>query len=364
MEDQATQLRRLVEGKNVKLDIPEIQPVPPIEPLPSRQAVATNDMPHFDYDMQPVPSIENPFKGIDDEVKTVDNLLWEQEQSSVEPTISVASVPAYSRGSARTIAITSGKGGVGKTSLAVNLAVAMGLEGQRVLIIDADLGMANVDILLGTSSKHTLMDLLKADVRLEDVIIHGPYGVSYISGGSGMEHANELTEYQKSILFSKLAGCDEWADIILVDTGAGIGKNVLDFVLSADEVLLLTTPEPTAITDAYAMMKAYNQLSQRNNVKVIVNRVYDEEESKEVISNLTRAAKKFLKMRVECIGYICDDRSMLQSVRKQTPLLSSQPNSVAAKCIKTVASNIVNGKHERIRLGWQGFLKKFFSFVR
>lgn len=364
MEDQATQLRRLVEGKNVKLDIPEMQPVPPIDPLPSRQGAATESVPHFDQGMLPVPNIENPFIGNDDGKNITGNQLWGQEQSSVDSAVSVASVPAYSRGAARTIAITSGKGGVGKTSLAVNLAVAMGLEGQRVLIIDADLGMANVDILLGTSSQHTLMDLLKDDVRLEDVIIHGPYGVSYISGGSGMEHANELTEAQKRILFSKLAGCDEWADIILVDTGAGIGKNVLDFVLSADEVLLLTTPEPTAITDAYAMMKAYNQLSKRNNVKVIVNRVYDEDESKEVIGNLTHAAKKFLKMRVESIGYICDDRSMLQSVRKQTPLLSTKPNSVAAKCIKTVANNIINGKHDRIRLGWQGFLKKFFGFVR
>ena len=169
-----------------------------------------------------------------------------------------ASVPLP--GGARVIAVTSGKGGVGKTNLTVNLAIALGKKGKRVIVVDADLGTANVDVLLGTSSRNTLLSLAREDVQLEDVLIRGPYGVSYISGGSGMEHAGELTVMQRQMIFSKLAACDEWADIILVDTGAGVGRNVLDFIMASDEVLLVITPEPTALTDGYAVLKSYHQL--------------------------------------------------------------------------------------------------------
>lgn len=335
MEDQAAQLRRLVEGKNINIAPKPISPVQESAVKPVEEVIA-----------KPVEEI----------------IVKPASLKQVGVPRSAAELTAYSRGTARTIAITSGKGGVGKTSLSVNLAIAMGLEGKRVVIIDADLGMANVDILLNTESKHSMMDLLKEDVSLDEVIQRGPYGVSYISGGSGMEHAGELTEGQRATLFRKLSACDEWADVILIDTGAGIGRNVQDFITAADEVILLTTPEPTAITDAYAMMKAYSHLSEKKEMKLVVNRVYDEDEGKEVVSNLTRAANKFLKMHMDCIGYIYEDRSMLGSVRKRTPLLSLEPESLAAKCIKNLAENIIKGRHQRVRLGWQGFLRKLFKF--
>lgn len=379
MEDQATQLRKLVEGKNIngQSDQPQIQPVPPVQPIPSLQ----QSQPEIQAvpPIQPVPPVQVPvIQSTMYQTSTSVRIPVYQmpppkesrpteqpaEHPSKDPEIVAAQMSAYSRGRARTIAITSGKGGVGKTSLAVNLAIAMGLEGKRVLIVDADLGMANVDILLGTTSGKNLMDLLKDDVSLEDVILHGPYGVSYISGGSGMEHAVDMTEEQRRRLFSKLMGCDEWADIILVDTGAGIGKTVLDFVAAADETILLTTSEPTAITDAYAMMKAYNRISKRNKMQVLVNRVYDEAESNEVMNNLSRAAQKFLQVQVSSLGYVCDDRAMLNSVRKQVPLLAANPNSVAAKCIRSVARSIINGKQEKVKLGWKGFLKKVLGFAR
>ena len=158
----------------------------------------------------------------------------------------------------RVIAVTSGKGGVGKTNITVNLAIALKQAGQRVLVIDADLGMANVDVVLGSMSKKHLLNLLEKDTELRDVLIDGPYGVRYISGGSGIEKAADFTYEERQRLMQKLTACGQMADIILIDTGAGLGKNVMDFILAADEVLLVTTPEPTALTDAYAVLKAYS----------------------------------------------------------------------------------------------------------
>ena len=146
---------------------------------------------------------------------------------------------AMSTQGTRVLAVTSGKGGVGKTNLTVNLAIALGMAGQRVLVIDADLGMANVDVVLGSMSKKHLLNLLEDQTELEDVLMQGPYGVNYISGGSGIEKAAEFTYEERQLLMHKLAGCGRLADIILIDTGAGLGKNVMDFVLAADEVLLV-----------------------------------------------------------------------------------------------------------------------------
>ena len=261
----------------------------------------------------------------------------------------------------RTIAITSGKGGVGKTNLTVNLAIALGNMGKRVIIIDADMGMANVDILLGTTSRINLMSLLEPDVALEDVLLRGPYGVSYISGGSGMEHAMELTVTEREILFKKLAGCEDWADIILIDTGAGIGNNVLDFISAADEVLLITTPEPTALTDAYAVMKGYSSITEDPNIKLIVNRVIDEPEIREVVGTLSRTAERFLKLSVECLGYIYDDQMMIKSVRQQVPVMASHPDAVSSRCIASIATGLLNGRQEKVKLGWRGFLKRIFK---
>ena len=263
-------------------------------------------------------------------------------------------------GGARVIAVTSGKGGVGKTNLTVNLAIALGKKGKRVIIVDADLGTANVDVLLGTSSRNTLLSLAREDVQLEDVLIRGPYGVSYISGGSGMEHAGELTVMQRQMIFSKLAACDEWADIILVDTGAGVGRNVLDFIMASDEVLLVITPEPTALTDGYAVLKSYRQLEATQPIRLVVNRVYDMVESTETASKLICTAERFLHMELKSLGFVFDDASMMKAVRRQVPLLAAYPDSLAAKCVEAQANSLLSGCPQQVKLGWQGFLRKFF----
>lgn len=265
---------------------------------------------------------------------------------------------------ARIIAVTSGKGGVGKSNLTVNLALAFLAEGKKVLVIDADLGMANIDVLLGTSSKYNLLHLLDDDVVLDDVILKGPYGLRYISGGSGMEQAGEFTPAERTLLEEKLTGCGELADVILIDTGAGIGRNVLDFILAADEVLLVTTPEPTALTDAYAVMKAYSMYAAKPNMRLVVNRVYDESESFEVAEKLRKTAERFLHMQIDSLGAIYEDRNMIQAVRQQKPILQAYPSSIAAQCIKAIARAILYGEKVLIKKGWKSFLQYFLDFTR
>ena len=264
----------------------------------------------------------------------------------------------------RVIAITSGKGGVGKTNLTVNLAIALGKVGKRVLIIDADLGMANVDVVLGSMSRKHLLNLLDEGTELEDVLIEGPYGVRYISGGSGIEKAQDFSFEERQRLMQKLTGCGQIADIVLVDTGAGIGKIVMDFIIAADEVLLVTTPEPTSLTDAYALMKAYSMYAERKNIRLVVNRVYDEHESREVTEKLRQTAEKFLSLPVECLGYVYDDRSVAEAVRKQKPFLAVKPGASASRCIKAMADGLLNGGKMEVKRGWRGFLQQIFNFSR
>ena len=265
---------------------------------------------------------------------------------------------------ARIIAVTSGKGGVGKSNLTVNLALAFLAEGKKTLVIDADLGMANVDVLLGTSSKYNLLNLLDEDVVLDDVILKGPYGLRYISGGSGMEQAGEFTPAERDLLEEKLTGCGELADVILIDTGAGIGRNVLDFILAADEVILVTTPEPTAMTDAYAVMKAYSMYAAKPNMRLVVNRVYDEAEGLEVAEKLRKTAERFLHMEIQFLGAIYEDRTMIRAVRQQKPILEAYPDALAAKCIKAIARSMLYGEKVFVKKGWKSFLQYFLDFTR
>lgn len=282
---------------------------------------------------------------------------------SIEITGAGEKYAAPAKTEARVIAITSGKGGVGKTNLTVNLAIALGKKGQRVIVLDADLGTANVDVLLGTTSRQNLMDLTERDVELEDVLIRGPFGVSYIAGGSGMEHAGELTSLQRQIIFNKLSACDEWADIILVDTGAGVGPNVLDFIMASDEVLLVITPEPTSLTDGYAVLKACRQLGIEQPISLVVNRVFDFLECDDTAKRLSSTADKFLHMNLQTLGYVLEDGNMLRAVRQQMPVMAAYPDALSSKCIEALANCLLTGEKQRVKMGWKGFLRKFFHNV-
>ena len=264
----------------------------------------------------------------------------------------------------RVIAVTSGKGGVGKTNFTVNLAIALREAGSRVLILDADLGMANVDIVLGAASKKFLLNLLEDGIELQDVLVHGPYGIEFIPGGSGIEKAQTLADDERYVLLEKLASVGSLADIILIDTGAGLGKNVMDFILAADEVLLVTTPEPTSLTDAYAVMKAYSRYADQPNMQLVVNRVYDDRESRDVTAKLQQTAERFLHMDVGCLGYLYEDASVMRAVRRQTPFYVAAPNAIASRCIRAMAQGVLYGTPVAVEQGWRGFLQRIFHFSR
>lgn len=288
-----------------------------------------------------------------------------RELAKNRPAQEAAPWPAATLGRhTRVIAVTSGKGGVGKTNFTVNLAIALREAGSRVLILDADLGMANVDIVLGSSSKKYLLSLLEEDKTLADVLVHGPYGVDFIPGGSGIEKAQTLREDERRILLEKLADVGSLADIVLIDTGAGLGKNVMDFILASDEVLLVTTPEPTSLTDAYAVMKAYSRYAEHPSLQLVVNRVYDDRESREVTAKLQQTAERFLQMEVGCLGYLYEDTNVMRSVRRQTPFYVAAPNAMASRCVRAMAQAVLYGTPVTVERGWRGFLQRIFHFSR
>ena len=263
----------------------------------------------------------------------------------------------------RVIAITSGKGGVGKTNLAVNLSVGLQQAGQRVLLIDADIGMANVNLLMGSVANRSLLDLLEDDVELEDVIEESAAGVKYISGVAGVEAAMNINRLEQKKLHRKLARCSELADVIIIDTGAGLNRNVIEFVLAAEEVLLITTPEPTALADAYAVIKAYSTYTDRRNIRLVINRIRDEEECHSVVEKINQTTKKFLNVTIGCLGYIYEDRAVIEAVHKQEPFVIVNEKSPAAQCVFEIAKSLLSGeKMNSVSRGWRGFLDKLFGY--
>ena len=234
--------------------------------------------------------------------------------------------------------------------------------GKRVLVIDADIGMANVDVVLGSVSKRNMLDLLEDDVSLEDVLVKGPHGVTYISGSSGVEKALNFTVEERRRLHNKLSPCSDFADIILIDTGAGLGRNVVDFVIAADEVLLITTPEPTALSDAFAVIKTYFLHSDKKNLRLVVNRIFDISEATDTTDKLNATSKTLLNVPIECAGYIFEDRAVTECVKKQIPFIVAKPNAIASKCINQLVDSLLNGKQMTITKGWLEFLNQIFDF--
>ena len=263
----------------------------------------------------------------------------------------------------RVIAITSGKGGTGKTSLAVNLAIGLQSAGQKVLLIDADIGMANVNLLMGSVTNRSLIDLLNDDVELEDVVEAGVGGVKYISGVAAIEATLNLNRAEQRKLHKKLGRCSDLANIIIIDTGAGLNRNVIEFILAAEEVLLVTTPEPTALADAYAVIKAYTTYTERRNIKLVVNRVREEEDCDDVTEKINQTTKKFLGVEVDCLGYIYEDKAVSGAVHKQEPFIIGSPKSSAARCVQELVKSLLSGERmASVSRGWRGFLDRLFGY--
>lgn len=275
---------------------------------------------------------------------------------------------SYPRGAhkARIITVTSGKGGVGKTNVVVNLALALSKAGKKTVIFDADLGLANVDILLGIIPVFTMSDVVKGDKRLQEIVLEGPGGIRVVPGSNGMADMANLQEYQRRQLLVQLMQLEESADIILIDTGAGLSRPVLGFVKAADDVIVVTTPEPPSITDAYAMVKAIGKYRLKKQVLLVVNQVGGEEEGEAVAQRFNQVVEKYVKVPVEYLGHVVSDQVVPRSVREQSPFYLAYPNSRAAGCITRIAGKLTGeASPEEVQIGGvRGFfnrLTKIFS---
>ncbi len=245
----------------------------------------------------------------------------------------------------RTIVITSGKGGVGKTSLSVSLAIAIAQDGKSVTLLDADLGLANINVILGIIPKYNLYHVIKGKKKLKDIIIEVPEGIKIIAGASGFQQLANLDVKQRDEFISSIAELAN-DDFLIVDTGAGISQNVLSFVMAADEVIVVTTPEPTAITDAYGIIKAIASQSNEKHIKLIVNRAQSVAEGKRVAQRVINIAGQFLNIKVEELGFVYEDLYVPKSVRNQKPFIVSYPGSKASGCVKIIADRINNKQVE------------------
>ena len=259
---------------------------------------------------------------------------------------------------AKIITVTSGKGGVGKSNFVVNLGITLQRQGNKVLIFDADIGMGNDDVLMGVYSKYSFFDLLKGK-EIEDIIVEGPEGISLLAGGSGVNQVEDLQEYERKIFLDKLSALEGF-DYILMDTGAGINRSVLSFLASSEELIVITTPEPTSLTDAYSLIKATDHFNIIKKAKVVVNRALDKREGEQTFNKFKRAVDKFLKVEVEYLGCILEDRKLVQSVREQRPFTIQYPYSAATKCILDIAKELDENNNE-VALGAEGLFKKLFS---
>ena len=247
---------------------------------------------------------------------------------------------------ARVITVTSGKGGVGKSSVSINLALQFRKQGKSVIIFDADFGLANIEVMIGAIPKYNLADMIFRGKTFKDIIVEGPEGIGFISGGSGINGLVNMNKDQIQYLVLKLKELETLADILIVDTGAGISDAVLEFVLTSREVLLVTTPEPTSITDAYALLKtlSINSVFDKDytKIKVLINRVPSYEDGKNLYNKLEVVVNKFLQIDLKYLGSIPMDSNMSKAVMQQKPISTAYPNSVATVAFERLSTALLN----------------------
>ena len=267
---------------------------------------------------------------------------------------------------ARVVTVTSGKGGVGKSNLAVNLAVQLRKEGKRVVIFDADFGLANVEVMFGAIPQYNLSDFIYRGKGIKEIITPGPMDIGFISGGSGIIGLNNLYREQIMYLVKAIHELNEIADFIIIDTGAGISDQVLEFVMASPEVLLVSTPEPSSLTDSYSLLKALyrnpNFVAGSTTIHVVSNRVNSMEEGQAVYDKLNSVVSQFLHGKLNYLGMIPADTALEKAVRQQQTVSLLEPNAKSAKAFEVLAGNLLNGTHNQVSMR-RGIGQMFSGFL-
>jgi len=286
-----------------------------------------------------------------DQAGTLRNMQSQLDKSAVELQIPMT----------RVLSITSGKGGVGKTAVVSNNAVSLAKQGKKVLIIDADLGLANIDVVLGISPEYNLNHFFNGERTLEEVMVEGPYGLKILPAGSGVQQYTRLDGQLKMRLIDSLDALEEHFDVVLIDTEAGISDNVTYFNVAAQDILVVTTPEPTAITDAYALMKLLSTQYHQKKFLLAVNAVRSADEGLDVFEKLTMVSGRYLDIFLDYLGCIPYDRKMHESVRQQQVMVDLYPDNKVAKAFNTLSENLIaapsdNQAQGTLQFFWKQFL--------
>ncbi|AZS16096.1 MinD/ParA family protein [Paenibacillus lutimineralis] len=263
---------------------------------------------------------------------------------------------------ARVLTVSSGKGGVGKSNFTLNFALALKSLGRKVLVFDADIGMANIDVLMGARPKYNLYHLLRGERKMSEIVELGTLGLPFIAGGSGLADLFLLSEADLNYFTSQIEIVAEEMDFIIFDTGAGLSKETLKFITAADECLVVTTPEPTSITDAYALIKVVHGLDDQVNFRLVVNRVNGESEARQVADKISLVSRRFLELEIPMLGYLRDDTHVMQAVKGQTPFITAFPASAAARDIQRLAMtylNVPQKKPDDTLSGIKGFMHRW-----
>lgn len=266
---------------------------------------------------------------------------------------------------ARVITVTSGKGGVGKSNTSINLAIQFRKMGKKVVILDADFGLANIEIMFGTVPKFSLCDLIYQGKKITDIITWGPMEVGFISGGSGLTGMTNLSRENLSYIVQNLSQLDDIADVIIVDTGAGISESVMEFLVASGEILLVTTPEPTSITDSYSLLKTlycHRRFDQNaTKVKLLANRVQKESDGQVIFNKLNAVVERYLKIPMTYLGCVPEDMQLSKAVMQQVPVSMQNPGAKSALAYERIATKLM-GAEETERQPKRG-MASFFSYI-
>ena len=263
-------------------------------------------------------------------------------------------------GAARVVAVTSGKGGVGKTNVAVNLSARLSKMGRRVALLDADMGMANADVICNATATVTLAHVVAGRKQLADAMLEGPGGFTLVPGASGLAQMANLSEFERARVVSLFRQLESDYDMLLIDTGAGIGPNVMSFLLAADDLLVITTPEPTAITDAYALVKAVSRQRESIPVNLFVNQVQDSTEAKAVFERISAVCRRFLGLSLIDAGHMVSDPRVTASVRRRRPFVLDSPDAPASLCVRQLAHKLDRDAAEPDN---RGFFRRVASWI-